>query len=88
MYRSSVLSLRLARDCDHLVTAVGTVFADNSSLESFWSTARRITALKPGVGTMLSIADGSLEQGGDLTRPCPARRPPEAAPCHLISTSD
>ena len=27
-------------------------------------------------------------QGGDLTRPYPARRPPEAAPCHLISISD
>ena len=26
-------------------------------------------------------------QGGDLTRPYPARRPPEVAPCHLISTS-
>ena len=27
-------------------------------------------------------------QGGDLTRPCPAQRPPEAAPCHLGFSED
>ena len=76
---------RLTKQLFHSLSQKGYISSKVANKSGRIQKNRKSTDLRWFLDIQVFLFD--FVQGGDLTRPYPARRPPKVAPCHLISTS-